>query len=75
MNWNAVGTIAEIIGATVVVVTLLNVAREIRKNSKSLSMATLRDTTAQWNQWSEMIATSSALADIVAWTDGLHSDT
>ena len=57
------------------------------------------DTTVQWNQCSELIATSSALADIVAkgnksysivsssentadydadlvaWIDGLHSDT
>jgi hypothetical protein len=28
-------------------------------------MSALRDTTAQWNQWSEMIATSSDLADII----------
>ncbi|MCH7599311.1 MAG: hypothetical protein IH973_06110 [Myxococcales bacterium] len=28
-------------------------------------MTALRDSTAQWNHWSEMIATSSDLADIV----------
>lgn len=66
MNWEVVGAIAETIGAVAVVVTLLFVARDIRQNSKSLSMSALRDTTAQWNQWSEMIATSSDLADIVA---------
>jgi hypothetical protein len=66
VNWDVVSAIAEIIGAAVVVVTLLFVARDIRQNSKSLSMSALRDMTAQWNQWSEMIATSSDLADIVA---------
>ena len=66
LNWDAIGTIAEIIGAVAVVATLLFVARDIRQNSKSLSMSALRDTTAQWNQWSEMLATSGDLADIVA---------
>jgi len=65
MNWEVAGTIAEIIGAAAVIVTLLFVARDIRQNSRSLSMSALRDTTAQWNQWSEMIATSGDLADIV----------
>lgn len=66
MNWDVIGNVAEMIGAIAVVVALLFVARDIRQNSKSLSMSALRDTTAQWNQWSEMLATSSDLADIVA---------
>jgi len=66
MNWDAIATVAEIIGAAAVVATLIYVARDIRQNSKSLSMSALRDTTAQWNQWSEMLATSGDLADIVA---------
>ena len=66
MNWDAIGAIGEVIGAIAVVVTLLFVARDIRQNSRSLSIAALRDTTAQWNHWSNMIASSSDLADIVA---------
>ncbi len=65
MNWEAVGAIGEVVGAVAVVVTLLFVARDIRQNSKSLAIAALRDTTAQWNQWSDMIASSNDLADIV----------
>ena len=65
MNWEIVGTIAEIIAAAAVVVTLIYVARDIRQNSQSLAMSALRDTTAQWNHWSEMIATSADLAEIV----------
>ena len=66
MNWDAIGAVGEVIGAVAVVVTLLFVARDIRQNSRSLSIAALRDTTAQWNHWSNMIASSSDLADIVA---------
>ena len=65
MNWDAIGAVGEVIGAVAVVATLLFVARDIRQNSRSLSIAALRDTTAQWNHWSNMIASSSDLADIV----------
>jgi hypothetical protein len=66
LNWEAVSAIAEVSAAVAVVVTLLYVSREIRQNSRSLEVSALRDTTAQWNHWSEMIATSPDLADIVA---------
>ena len=65
MNWDAIAAIGEILGATAVVVTLLFVAREVRQNNRSLSVTALRDTTAQWNHWSEMLATSGDLAEIV----------
>lgn len=73
MNWEIVGTIAEMIGAFAVVIALLFVARDIRQTSKSLSMSALRDTTAQWNQWSEMLATSNDLSDIVAKGNASYS--
>ncbi len=66
MNWEAIAAFGEVIGALAVVNTLMYIARDIRQNSKALSIAALRDSTSQWNQWSEMIATSSDLADIVA---------
>ena len=66
VNWNAVGAVGEILGVIAVVVTLLLLVREIRLNAQSLAMTALRDTTSQWNQWSEMMATSEGLADIVA---------
>ena len=66
MNWDAVGAIGEIVGAVAVVATLLFVGREVRQNRRALSVSALRDTTAQWNHWSEMIAVSTDLADIVA---------
>lgn len=66
VNWNVLIAIAEIVGAIAVVVSLLYLAREIRLSSRSVEMSALRDTTAQWNEWSNMLASSSDLADIVA---------
>ena len=71
MNWDAISAIGEIVGAVAVIATLLYLAKEIRQNSVSVAISALRDTTAQWNQWSEMIATSPDLADIVV--KGNHS--
>jgi hypothetical protein len=65
MNWEAAGAIGEILAAIAVVATLLYLSRELRQNLRSQSITTLRDTTAQWNHWGEMIATSPDLADIV----------
>jgi hypothetical protein len=65
MNWGALAAIAEIIAAVAVVVTLLYLSREVRHNSRSVEIAALRDTTAQWSHWSNMIATSPDLAEIV----------
>ena len=71
MNWDAIGAIGEIAGAIAVVATLLYLSKQIRQNSRSVEISALRDTTAQWNHWSEMLATSADLADIVA--KGNHS--
>ncbi len=71
MNWDAIGAIGEISGAIAVVATLLYLSKQIRQNSRSVEISALRDTTAQWNHWSEMLATSADLADIVA--KGNHS--
>ena len=74
MNWDAISSIAEVIGALAVVGALLFVARDIRQNSRSISMSALRDTTSQWNHWSEMLATSADLAEIVARGNASYAD-
>jgi hypothetical protein len=66
MSWSELASLAEIVGALAVVITLIYVAKEIRQNSRALGIAALRDTTAQWNDWSSMLAGSGELADIVA---------
>ena len=65
MNWSELAAVAEVIGAIAVVVTLIYIAKEIRQNSHALEISALRDVTAQWNDWSNMLAGSADLADIV----------
>ena len=71
VDWNAVGALGEILGAVAVVITLLYLSKQIRQNSRSVQVAALRDTTSQWNHWSELLATSPDLAEIVV--RGNHS--
>lgn len=66
MNWTAIGAIGEILGALAVVLTLLYLSKQIRQSSQAVQIAALRDTTAQWNHWSELLATSPDLAGIVS---------
>lgn len=74
MNWDAIGALGQVVGAVAVVATLLYVAREVRHSGRSLSISALRDTTAQWNHWSEMIATSTDLAEIVSKGNKSYDD-
>lgn len=74
MNWSAIGATGEIVGAIAVVITLIYLSRQIRENSRALHVAALRDTTAQWNQWSELVAMSADLADIVARGNRCYRD-
>lgn len=66
MNWDAIGAISEILAAIAVVVTLIYLAKQIRQNSQAVEISALRDTTEQWNRWSEVLATSPQLAEIVS---------
>ena len=65
MNWDAIGAVSEILAAIAVVVTLIYLAKQIRQNSQAVEISALRDTTEQWNRWSEVLATSPELAEIV----------
>ncbi len=66
MDWNAIAAVGEILGAVAVVATLLYLSKQIRQNARAVQVAALRDTTAQWNHWSELLASSPDLAEIVA---------
>ena len=65
MNWDAIGAIGEILAAIAVVATLIYLAKQIQQNSQAVEVSALRDTTEQWNRWSEVLATSPHLAEIV----------
>ena len=50
MNWEAIGSIGEIVGAIAVFLTLVYLAIQIRQNTKSVQAAAIDSTISQVNQ-------------------------
>jgi len=75
MNWDAISTIAEIVGATAVVVSLIYLAVQIRQNTKQVeeqargqrfaALGTLGD---QWRGFRSQVTNSTEVASI--WRRG-----
>lgn len=64
MNWEAVGAIAELMGAVAVVATLLYVARQLEEQSRALS-TTVRDSAFhQLQEWNYQIIADPLLANL-----------
>ena len=64
MSWEAIATLAEVIGAVGVIATLLFVGFEIRRNSDATRAATIMQTLYQSAGFSEFIAQDRNLADL-----------
>ena len=71
MNWDAVGAIAEVIGAIAVIVTLAYLAVQIRQNSRLLESSMVESHVSAANEVSKILATDSEAANIF-W-DGLEN--
>jgi len=66
MNWDAISSIAEMIGAIGVILSLLYVGRELRQSNSMARSATRQELNTAVNNWSMGIATSQALSDDIA---------
>ena len=64
MNWEAAGAIGEIVGATAVVLTLLYLARETRKNAQALDATTTREFGFRLSEWAREVARDPELKRI-----------
>ena len=64
MNWDAVGAVAEVVGAMGVLVTLWYLALQIRHNSASVDAATEDGVTSGFNDVNNVIAADAELARI-----------
>ena len=62
MNWDAVGALAEVIGAITVVITLVYVAAEIRQNTKSNRNVALQTISTQNADWLSLITQDEGVA-------------
>lgn len=64
MSWDAIGAIAELVGATAVVLTLLYLARETAKNSKSVDATSSRAIALHTSAFNAEIARDPVLTGI-----------
>lgn len=69
MNWDLIGTLAEVISAIAVVVTLAFLAMEIRNSRATNQTATLNALSVGFNETNYNIVQSKELADL--WEKGL----
>jgi hypothetical protein len=71
LNWEAIGAIGEIVGATAVVATLFYLARQINDNSKQVKMASIIELNTLYNDAFLPIYNSEKNMEI--WVRGLAS--
>jgi hypothetical protein len=71
MNWEAVGAVAEAVGALGVIVSLLYLAVQIRQSNRGLRATAYKDLLLSIVSTREFISSSSELPDV--WHAGLRS--
>lgn len=72
MNWDAVGALAELLGAIGVIVTLFYLALQVRQNTKTVKAATELETGRLWSDVHGRVAHSPDMAAI--WDRGLTDE-
>jgi hypothetical protein len=65
MNWDAIGAVAEFVGAVGVIVSLVYLAGQIRQNTRSSRAAAFHAITAETNQLYRTVAADSEAARIL----------
>jgi len=65
MNWDAIGAVGELLGATAVLVTLIYLAVQIRQNTSAVATATYESTMTGFNDINVVVAGNPALASVL----------
>lgn len=65
MNWDAVGAVAEVIGAVAVVVTLIYLAIQIRQNTNAVRLQTGHNISEEYRDIFAIISQNEGLADLI----------
>ena len=74
MNWDAIGAMAEVLGAIGVVVTLLYLSRQVRENTRSIGRSNTHDALRSIADFNQFIATDPELVDLF-WRGTADPDT
>jgi len=65
MNWEALGAVGEIAGATAVLITLIYLAVQIRQNTATVATATYESVMTGFNDINVVVASHPALASLL----------
>ena len=70
VNWEAISAIGQIVGAFALVISLIYVASEVRRNTRATHLAAMRSMHDAFNGWIQQIAQYPDLADV--YNRGIH---
>ena len=70
MNWEAIGAVGEIAGATGVILSLIYLASQIRTQNRESRMAASTEWTNQWNNFLASFAEDTRVAEV--WLKGVQ---
>jgi hypothetical protein len=70
VNWQAISAIGQIVGAIAVVISLIYVASEVRRNTRATHLAAIRSVHDAFNRWIQQIAEHPHLTEV--YNRGIH---
>ena len=72
MDWDAIGAIAEAVGALAVIITLVYLTFQLRQNTKAIELSTYRGVIDDANQWQYKVIDSPEIAEL--YIAGMRGD-
>jgi len=70
VNWEAISAIGQIVGAIALVISLIYVASEVRRNTRATHLAAIRSMHDAFNRWIQQIAEHPHLTEV--YNRGIH---
>ena len=70
MDWEAISAIGQIVGALAVVISLIYLASEVRRNARAQQLAAMRWMSDAFNRWVQQLAQHPHLTDV--YYRGMH---
>ena len=64
MNWEAISAIGQIVGALAVVISLIYLAREVRRNTRASRLTAMRSMSDAFNRWVQQLAVHPHLTEV-----------
>jgi len=74
MNWNAIGAIGEVLGASVVLITLVYLAIQVRRSNELAYFNATNEVFKQFNDLNRLVITDTTLRQVLMKTEELTAD-